>query len=187
MLIFEKEQTEAPFVLTIDQEGVGGLTGLSPTIAFRDATTLNSYLDFDDFTFKTTGIITQYVQLDEVGRGHYTYSLDPSSISGISIGTTLVAEYRLNESGLIADTHETALFVESITDIPTATTDILGVISGLTPTQAAHLKELWQIFGLDPANPLVVTPTHRSAGTEIDQTIDADTPIPGAVTVTKQP
>jgi hypothetical protein len=54
-------------------------------------------------------------------------------------------------------------------------TDIMGQVTatggGLTPTQATMIAEMYQLYGLDPANPLVVTDTHRTAGASITQTI----------------
>lgn len=50
----------------------------------------------------------------------------------------------------------------------------LAVSSPLTVEQATWLKELWQLRGLDPTNPLVATSTTRrvpSDGSLIDQTI----------------
>jgi hypothetical protein len=44
--------------------------------------------------------------------------------------------------------------------------------TGLTPTQETMLLEMFQILGLDPSKPLVVTQTSRSVvGTTIDQNI----------------
>ena len=45
--------------------------------------------------------------------------------------------------------------------------------TGLTPTQATMLLELYNIMGLDPTKPLLVTNTARTAGTII-QTIDTN-------------
>lgn len=60
-----------------------------------------------------------------------------------------------------------------------------GAAGGLTSEQAEQLLKLYQIMGLDPTKPLVVTATTRkvpSDGSEIDQTIvEAPT---GTVTVT---
>lgn len=45
---------------------------------------------------------------------------------------------------------------------------------GLTPTQATMLLELYQIMGLDPTKPLVVTQSARTAGTSLQQTISTN-------------
>jgi hypothetical protein len=41
----------------------------------------------------------------------------------------------------------------------------------LTPTQATMLLEMYRLLGLDPARPLIVTPSTRQAGPEISQSI----------------
>ena len=46
---------------------------------------------------------------------------------------------------------------------------------GMTNAQATMLTELYAIMGLDPTKPLIVTQTHRTAGTEISQTIQTST------------
>lgn len=49
---------------------------------------------------------------------------------------------------------------------------VAPTIGGLTPEQSTQLLEIYRIFGLDPTKPLVVTNTTRTAGAEIDQTIN---------------
>ena len=47
----------------------------------------------------------------------------------------------------------------------------LGSVGGLTAAQETMLRRLWKKAGLDPANPLVVTPGNISAGSEVDLTV----------------
>lgn len=57
---------------------------------------------------------------------------------------------------------------------------------GLSPTQADMLLRLYQLAGLDPTKPLVVTATSRKVpenGSDIEQTIDESS---GTITVTRQ-
>ena len=189
MDIFEKQATEVPLILTIDQEGTGGLTGQAPTVALRDATTLDMYFDFNDFTFKNSGWGMKYLALSEVERGHYTALLNPSIVAAFSVGTMLAAEYRLDGGGLAkGDDHDLLLFVESIVEIPTDTAALVAAIgTGLTPAQATWLQEVWQILGLDLANPLTVSKTQRTAGAVISQNIEKDVPLAGSVRVTRLP
>jgi hypothetical protein len=49
-----------------------------------------------------------------------------------------------------------------------------GAAGGLTTEQAEQLLEIYRIHGLDPTKPLIVSPTTRTAGTEIEQTITED-------------
>lgn len=187
MLIYEKSNTQAPFNLTVDLEGAGGITGATPTIAMRDATTTDSYLDWDDLVFKTVGWTTKYKSMDEVERGHYTAIVNLASIAGISIGSILSMEYHLDEGGaLLGEDQETLIVVETIMEIATdAAAQVASSGAFLSTAQASQLKEIWQILGLDSSNPLVVSKTQRSAGTEIDQSVQVDVPAAGSVTVTK--
>ncbi len=66
-----------PFVLALSVQGFsGGIEGLSPTVAIRDARTTNEYLDFADLVFKTAGWSTQFAPLAEVGNGRYVRQVD---------------------------------------------------------------------------------------------------------------
>ncbi len=49
----------------------GGITGLSPVVAIRDALTVGSYIDVADLTFKTSGWTTRQAAMTEVGGGRY--------------------------------------------------------------------------------------------------------------------
>jgi hypothetical protein len=185
LLIFEKQQTLAPLVLTLEQENIGGLLGKVPMIGIRDATSLDSYLDFAGFTFKSSGWTEKYEPMSEVERGHYTYLLSLSAIAALDIGAILSIEYSYEDGGIIRVDQETMIVVESIAAIPTDTATLIGVTGGvLTPAQAAQLKETWQILGLDAANPMVVSTTSRTVDT-VSQTIQKDVPLAGHITVTR--
>jgi len=96
-------QISAPLLLTVRREGVGGIGGLSPTVALRDGSTTDSYLDFSDDTFKTVGWTTKYASMTEIERGHYQRNLDLSALS-VSEGDILVAEYHVdNASDVVGD------------------------------------------------------------------------------------
>lgn len=187
MLIYEKARTNAPFTLTIDQEGVGGVTGQAPTLAMRNATTTNSYLDWSDLTFKTSGWTTKYIAMTEVERGHYTFLVNLSIITGITVGSILSMEYHVDDTmSVVGEDQETLLVVETIEQIATDTAALVAAGgTGLTPAQATQLQEVWQILGLDISNPLVVSKTARAAGSVISQTIQENVPLAGSVTVTR--
>jgi len=63
-VVATRTDTAAPIEITIDQGG--GVTGLTVTIAVRDAQTDGSWLDFNDDTFKTAGWTTRQASLAEV-------------------------------------------------------------------------------------------------------------------------
>ncbi len=87
-----------PLELTIEQEGVGGVVGKSPTVRLRDATTLDSYLDWDDSTFKTSGWVQQDAVLPEVGQGHYSLDLDLEDVGAV-LGNVFAAEFHVDDGG----------------------------------------------------------------------------------------
>lgn len=62
-----------------------------------------------------------------------------------------------------------------------ASRTLTGSTTALTPTQAAQLAEVWALHGLDPAAPLAVTETSRTAGT-VAQTLATTA---GTTTVTR--
>jgi len=113
----------------------------------------------------------------------------------LSYNTTGVAVPTVEDIRVEMDNNSTKLTsidakVQTLTVSPTAT-DIAAEVrveltpelahiltlennSGLTPTQATMLLELYNIMGLDPTKPLVVTNTARTAG-DVVQTIDTNT------------
>jgi hypothetical protein len=96
-----------PLDLTIEQEGVGGVTGKAPTVAIRDSLTADTYLDFGDNTFKAAGWGTKYAAMTEVERGHYTRTLDMSLITSLILGNILIAEFHVDDGGsVIGDGHD---------------------------------------------------------------------------------
>ena len=144
--------------LTVEKEGVGGLTGLDPTVALRDASSTDSYFDWSDSSFKTSGWTTKYATMEEVERGHYRLSLDLTVTPAIMEGMTVVAEYHVdNGSSVIGDAHD--------------------VISVVNPVE--YILEIYQLMGLDPAKPLTAYINATSGlgfrkvgdGSEIDQTV----------------
>jgi len=84
-----------PLILTISQEGIGGLVGQSPTVALRNTLT-NTYLDWSDGTFKVSGWGVKYQPMSEIERGNYQQLVIHSSTPGIVSGMFLSAEYNLN-------------------------------------------------------------------------------------------
>lgn len=87
-----------------------------------------------------------------------------------------------NSAGLIATVSGSGVTAQDKTDIVTAVrtnltpelTKINAQVDGLTPTQQAMLLEIYRLYGLDPAVPLVVSDTQRIAGA-IVQNISSNT------------
>ncbi len=55
----------------------GGITGLSPLFAIREGLTTDSYIDFNDLTFKTVGWTTKQSAMTDQGDGRYVATADP--------------------------------------------------------------------------------------------------------------
>jgi hypothetical protein len=92
--------------------------------------------------------------------------MDNNSAKLASINTKVQTLQNGPSAATIADAVRTELTPEL--------TQIMLIESGLTPTQATMLTEIYTLYGLDPTKPLLVTKTTRTAG-NISQTIDAAT------------
>lgn len=196
-ILTERSETQLSLDLTIDQAGIGGVTGKAPTVAIRLASSLNNYLDFSDFQFKTAGWGTKYAPLSEVEKGHYSRNLDLSAVTGVSVGDMLVAEYSVNDGGdVVGEGHDLFVVVKSISNIPgdvwdevtsahtTAGTFGATVQVTLSSAQVTMLTEIYKILGLDPTSPLIVSKVARTAGA-VTQVIEENVPSAGAVKVTR--
>jgi len=173
LLLALRTATAVPLDLTISQEGVGGVTGKSPTVAIRDASTLNSFLDFNSNTFKTSGWGEKYQTMQEVERGHYQRAVNLSAVSSLTAGQFLSIEYHVDDgASVIGDDADLMLLIDSLPGT-------------LSPTQNLMLLEMYELLGLNPAKPLVVGTTYRrvpATGNTINQVISESG---GIVTVTR--
>jgi hypothetical protein len=117
VMLIAEPTSQLPLNLTVDREGSGGVTGLVPTVAVRQTDVADSYLDWNDNTFKTSGWVTKYATLTEAERGTYQRILGLDSVAGISAGSSLVAEYHVdNGSDVVGDAHDVILVVSTNTD-----------------------------------------------------------------------
>lgn len=119
VIICERTESAAPVEIFIDRNG--GVTGLTVQVAVRDGDTTNSYLDWNDLTFKTTGWTTQYQTVPAIpGRaGGYKYvaGLDISSITNLPAGTDQL-ELEFDVSGAFsAIVRDTIQLVNVLKDI----------------------------------------------------------------------
>ena len=197
LIIAESVDTAVSLDLTVDQEGVGGVTGLTPTVAIRLSSSTTSYFDFFDSTFKTTGWTTKYQAMVDIERGHYNYVLAITALSP-SLGDMYNIEYNVdNGASVVGDAADRLIVVASIADIPgdvwdettalhtTAGTFGPEVVTSLTTAQTAQLLDIYRVLGLDSDNPMIVSKTERSAGSNLEQTIQENQPETGSVTVTR--
>jgi hypothetical protein len=116
-ILVKSDDSAVPLDLTIDKEGVGGVTGKAPTVAIRDASTTTSYLDFNDNIFKTVGWTTKYSSMVEVERGHYQKTFNVSVLS-LSEGDILVAEYHVDDGAdVIGDALDIVVITSQTADL----------------------------------------------------------------------
>lgn len=92
MIEVDTTETSLALELVITKLGVGGIVGLSPTVAVRRLPSTTLYLDWSDLTFKVAGWVTKYQTMVEVERGLYQQTLN---IAGLALpeDTKLTAEY----------------------------------------------------------------------------------------------
>jgi hypothetical protein len=96
----ERNAANVPLNITVSDVD-GAVTGLTTVVAVRDGRTTDSFLDFDDDTFKTSAWTTKQAAMAEVGNGAYALSggLDLSIITNLPAATDfLVAEYEVSGS-----------------------------------------------------------------------------------------
>lgn len=122
--------TTVPLDYCLELEAVGGLTGQSPTVAVRDASTSNRYLDWSTGLFATSGWTTKYGSMIEVERGHYRRSWN-TSLGGLAAGFVAVVEYEL--------TGTYKAVAEDIVRLVAAIDDVASVVNAHTDAQLALL------------------------------------------------
>lgn len=109
--LIETERTESalPLTLAVTKSFSGGVPGLATVLQIRDASTVDSYLDFSDLTFKTSGWTAKQASLADLGDGIYALSggLNIDGITNLPTSTHyLSVEYVITGSvrGTVIDT-----------------------------------------------------------------------------------
>lgn len=99
-----KSESALPVQLTVT-DASGGVTGLTVKMQVRDSAGTNSYLDFNDATFKTSGWTTKDLTLTDLVNGIYAGTLDLSAITNLPSGSYLTLEYTVSGtvSGVVTD------------------------------------------------------------------------------------
>jgi len=117
-IIAERTATDIDLTLSVSRNG--GVAGLTAVVAIRDGDTPNSYLDFADQTFKTSGWTTRQAAMTDLGGGHYRRALDLTAMINLPAGTEeLVAEYETTGS-VASVTHDKIQIVTSFLTLATA-------------------------------------------------------------------
>jgi hypothetical protein len=144
----------------------------------------------------TDGVLsaTDHSQIAKIGTNdvlsaHQNSQLDLIGTSGL-IPDGL--ENKINLIGtdaVLSSTQQTKISSIGTDNVLSATQQTkinqIGTDSVLSPAQQLMILEIYKIFGLDPTKPLVVTPSSRTAGAEIQQVISGDPNT--SVTVTRLP
>lgn len=101
--------TSFPLELVIDLQNFGGVTGVATTVAVRLSPTTNSYLDWSDNLFKTSGWVVKDQPMTDLGTGVYQQILNVAALGFTTLSPLpqkLIAEYTssgLGTGGLDAD------------------------------------------------------------------------------------
>ena len=82
----QRDDADVPLQLVVNKNG--GVAGLTAVVAIRDARTDDSYLDFDDDTFKTVGWVQRQAPLTDLADGRYVRRLDLSAITNLNANIT---------------------------------------------------------------------------------------------------
>jgi hypothetical protein len=158
-------------VITVPQ---ADLTLVSGTIYSLDVDTFRGWLkDYED---GEAGIVLpdMHRHNTEVVLAGVTYARSVEIINGFTVEFE-TGNYTVVTSGAnhnIGDV-KTANSVSLITN-NSAGLQIVTQGSGLSAAQDTKLDELHKLQGLDISNPMTVTPTSRSAGAGVSQTISGD-------------
>lgn len=145
----QAEITDTAIPLTLNVQGAsGGVTGLTAVVAIRDGSTTNSWLDFNDNTFKTAAWTTRQASMTEVSSsnapGVYHFTLDVSAVSGVAAGDFWVIEYDATGSA-DANAHDvlilrTTLYTPAVAgdamDLVTDAVDAAAVATGAIDADA---------------------------------------------------
>jgi hypothetical protein len=172
----EVSETALPLELIIEQLGMGGVTGQAPTVALRNisAGLPSSYLDWSDATFKTSGWVTKFQPMTEIGGGYYQQILNVAALL-LPVDTKLAAEYAVNNGagvqGIDADMYEVVEVQAEVNTLRKALTNRLEEAPGNPGTLVlydddAHTPLLeWNLTDTT-GGPVVATvgsPARRSA------------------------
>ena len=145
-----------PLELTIEQEGVGGVVGKTPTVRIRDGATTDSFLDWNDNTFKLAGWAELDRPLSEVGNGHYSELLDLGALGAV-VGNVFIAQYNVNDGGdVIGDAHDVILvgeqaqadFAQALLDVSLIRKSITNRMEQFPGTPGTLI--LWDDDGVTP-------------------------------------
>jgi hypothetical protein len=179
---------DAPTASEIRQEIDANSTQLAAILANTTAIDANLVLVQDSITnINANSTVTDQLILSElanissdINNVENGLTVINNSISSIDSDLANVAAVTLNTETIVGNIDANLIVVDDkidavALDITEIKNDIANISfsGGLTPSQATMLLEMYELLGLDPTKPLVVTATARTAG-NISQTIDTN-------------
>lgn len=139
-----RTETEVPINLTVTQGGSGPVSGATALYAIRDGDTPDSWLDFNDSTFKTAGWTTRQASLTGSGTqaGLYTAvpGLDLTAITNLPAATDhLIVEYEVTAPAAVAGIASDIVLLDAqVSGVPTAVWSLTGLeVVGTFPLTTA--------------------------------------------------
>jgi hypothetical protein len=173
----ETNETALPLDLTVDEFGVGGISGLFPTVAIRLISSASPplYLDWTSMTFMSSGWSVKNQVMNEIGGGFYEVLLNILNLN-LPVNTTLSAEYNTQSATLPGVTQDTYIVVDvqqEVNFLRKMSTNRLEEASGNPGTLTLYddddvtVIETWNLLDETggPIVPAVGTPAKRSAAT----------------------
>lgn len=94
-------------------------------------------------------------------------SVNSQNSAGLIVTTVGGVDQATVQAAMTAQGYTTTR-APKLDNLDVAVSSLVG--AGLTSAQATMMLELYRLMGLDPTKPLVVQPTGRTAGAEIEQT-----------------
>ena len=161
--------TPAQIVAEMDANSTA-LANITSTTSNTNSIVQNISSDVDSIN---SNIITIDNTVDNINATVNTIDTNVNDIETVvnSIDTELglVAGDITNIENIVTDINNTVNQINAnVTNIENILTSTGG---GLTVQQATQLRELYEVFGLDPSKPLVVTLDARTAGANLSQSI----------------
>ena len=161
--------TPAQIVAEMDANSTA-LANITSTTSNTNSIVQNISSDVDSIN---SNIITIDNTVDNINATVNTIDTNVNDIETVvnSIDTELglVAGDVTNIENIVTDINNTVNQINAnVTNIENILTSTGG---GLTVQQATQLRELYEVFGLDPSKPLVVTLDARTAGANLSQSI----------------
>ena len=143
---------------------------------------VSNLASINQVTTATTQSVLTSDQSYQLSSAYNTTGIITGSLNTITGSLTVISGSVSSVQSGVNTANQQILIVSGGVSAVQQTIESTG--GALTPTQATMLLEMYNLLGLDPTKPLVVSPSQRTAGIDIDQTITQNGSV---VTVTRVP